>query len=103
MGLTPEDLGQKIKEAQSRQQPEIVARKKPESEKNNGAIKAGTDFFAALVVGVVLGYWIDRWLGTTPFGIIIFLFLGFGAGFVNLYRSQTGHNDKDKKGLDKKG
>ena len=95
MGLTPEELSQKIKEAQSKHKPEIVARK-PESRKNNAALKAATDFFAALVVGVVLGYWIDRWLHTKPFGIIIFLFLGFGAGFLNLYRSQTGGNDKDK-------
>ena len=93
MSLTPEELSQKIKEAQNRHEPEIVAQK-PESRKNNAAIKAGTDFFAALVVGVVLGYWIDRWLHTKPFGIIIFLFLGFAAGFLNLYRSQTRGNDQ---------
>ena len=98
MSLSPDDLGQKIKEAQHRQQPAPVV-KPPISRKNNKAIKAGTDFIAALVVGVFLGYWIDRWLHTTPFGIIIFLFLGFGAGFMNLYRSQMSHDDDaDKKG-----
>ena len=97
MSLTPEDLGQKIKQAQTREQPAPVV-KQPISPQTNKAIKAGTDFIAALVVGVVLGYWIDRWLHTTPIGIIIFLFLGFAAGFMNLYRSQTGHDDTDKKG-----
>ncbi len=94
MSLTPDDLGQKIKEAQGRQPPV----KKPASPQSSRALRAGTDFVAALVVGVFLGYWIDRWLGTTPFGIIIFMLLGFGAGVMNLYRSQTGHGDKDKKG-----
>jgi ATP synthase protein I len=98
MSLPPEDLGQKIKEAQNRQQPAPIV-KQPVLPKTNRAIKAGTDFIAALVVGVFLGYWIDRWLHTTPFGIIICLFLGFGAGFMNLYRSQTSHDDDtDKKG-----
>jgi ATP synthase protein I len=97
MSQPPDDLGQKIKAAQSRQQPEPVV-KQPVSPQTNKAIKAATDFVAALVVGVFLGYWIDRWLHTTPIGIIIFLFLGFGAGFMNLYRSQTGPDDTDKKG-----
>jgi ATP synthase protein I len=91
MSLTPDELGQKIKEAQSRQSPETEV-KKPASPANSRALRAGTDFVAALVVGVFLGYWIDRWLHTTPIGIIICLFLGFGAGIMNLYRSQTGHD-----------
>jgi len=91
------DLGQKIKDAQSRQGPDPVV-KQPITPQTNKAIKAGTDFIAAIVVGVVLGYFIDRWLHTTPIGIIIFLFLGFAAGFMNLYRSQTKHDDTDKKG-----
>jgi ATP synthase protein I len=103
MSLTPDELGRKIKEAQSRQQPETYGLKKTASPESRKAYKAATDFVAALVVGVFLGYWIDRWLHTTPFGIIIFLFLGFGAGFMNLYRSQMGpkkdtRNDQDKKG-----
>jgi len=101
MTLTPDELGQKIKEAQSRQpEPGI---KKPASPQNSRALRAGTDFVAALVVGVFLGYWIDRWLGTTPIAIIICMLLGFGAGIMNLYRSQSGgdkagHDGKDKKG-----
>ncbi|MBI3440457.1 MAG: AtpZ/AtpI family protein [Proteobacteria bacterium] len=58
------------------------------------ALRAGTDLVAALVVGGFLGYWIDRWLGSKPWGMIIFFFLGFAAGFLNIYRSQMGQDYK---------
>ena len=35
----------------------------------------------------VIGYGIDWLFGTLPFGLIIFLLLGFGAGFLNLARA----------------
>lgn len=91
------DLGQKIKDAQGRQAPPPVV-KQPISPETNKAIKAGTDFAAAIVVGAFLGYCIDHWLHSIPIGTIIGLFLGFAAGFMNLYRSQTRHDDTDKKG-----
>ena len=94
MSQTPDELGQKIKEARDKQSPKPAA---ASTQSGGGkALRAATDLAAALVVGVVLGYWIDRWLGTKPFGIILFLFLGFAAGFLNLYRAQTCQNDKNK-------
>jgi ATP synthase protein I len=96
MSLTPEELKAKIKEAQGRDQPVATGPKSSMSKESSAAIKMGTDFGAAIVVGVVLGYWIDRWLGTKPFGIIVFLFLGFAAGFVNIYKAQTKDSKKDK-------
>ena len=58
------------------------------------ALRAGTDLVAALVVGGFLGYWMDRWLGTKPWMMIIMFFLGFAAGFLNIYRAQTGQDYK---------
>jgi ATP synthase protein I len=99
MSLTPDELGRKIKEAQSSSSAPQNRPGKAPSPESSKAYKAATDFIAALVVGVFLGYWIDRWLHTTPIGIIVFMLLGFGAGFMNLYRSQMGpKKDKDKKG-----
>ena len=93
---TPDELGQKIKEAQSREKPAPVGPKVSMSKEGSKALRMGTDFTAAIVVGVVLGYWIDRWLDTKPFGIIIFLFLGFAAGVMSLYRSQMGATKTNK-------
>lgn len=35
---------------------------------------------AAAVVGCIIGTLLDRWLGTTPWLFLLFLFLGLGAG-----------------------
>jgi ATP synthase protein I len=39
------------------------------------------------VVGAGLGWLIDRWLGVSPWGLIVFLLLGFAAGVLNVMRS----------------
>jgi ATP synthase protein I len=95
MSLTPEELGRKIKEASG--QPAMPTKGKPVAPATARAARAATDLFAALVVGAFLGYWIDRWLGTKPWGMIILFFGGFAAGFLNIYRSQMGQSGKDGK------
>ena len=37
-----------------------------------------------------LGWAIDRWLGTRPWGIIVLFFLGVAAGMLNVYRAVSG-------------
>jgi F0F1-type ATP synthase assembly protein I len=41
----------------------------------------------ATVIGLVGGYWLDHWLGTAPWLMLIGLGFGIAAGFVNLFRS----------------
>ena len=58
------------------------------------AMRAGVELVSAVGVGAFIGYWIDVWLGTAPFGMIIMFFLGFAAGFINIYKAQTGSYHK---------
>ena len=51
------------------------------------ALKLSSEFIAGIAVGVGLGWIIDRMAGTSPWGLIIFLLLGFGAGVLNVLRS----------------
>ena len=51
------------------------------------ALKLSSEFIAGVVVGVGLGWIIDRLAGTAPFGLIVGLLLGFGAGVLNVLRS----------------
>lgn len=51
------------------------------------AMKVGSEFVAGVIVGFVIGYTIDRLFGTTPWGMIVFLLLGFAAGTLNVMRS----------------
>jgi ATP synthase protein I len=47
----------------------------------------GMTLVLATVIGLAGGYFLDRWLGTSPWLILIGLGLGIAAGFVNLFRS----------------
>lgn len=51
------------------------------------ALKLSSEFIAGVVVGAGLGWLIDSWLGSSPWGLIVFLLLGFGAGVLNVMRS----------------
>jgi ATP synthase protein I len=39
------------------------------------------------LVGAGIGWLIDHWLGVSPWGLIVFLLLGFAAGVLNVMRS----------------
>ena len=46
-----------------------------------------SELVAGVVVGAGIGWGFDRLLSTSPFGLIVFLLLGFVAGVVNVVRS----------------
>lgn len=51
------------------------------------ALKLSSEFVAGVVVGVGAGWIFDRMVGTQPWGLIVGLLLGFGAGVLNVLRS----------------
>lgn len=51
------------------------------------ALRLAADFVAGVVVGAALGWGFDRLLGTSPWGLVVFLLLGFAAGILNVMRS----------------
>lgn len=58
------------------------------TEKNMGVgFKIATELLAALVVGVGMGWLLDDWLGTKPWMLILFFFLGSAAGVLNVYKT----------------
>jgi len=50
-------------------------------------LRLSSELVAGVVVGAGLGLLIDRWLGIAPWGLIVFLMLGFAAGMLNVVRS----------------
>ena len=46
-----------------------------------------TELVAGVVVGALIGWLLDRWLGISPWGLIVFLLLGFAAGVLNVMRA----------------
>jgi ATP synthase protein I len=50
-------------------------------------LRLSSELVAGVAVGAGLGLLIDRELGTAPWGLIVFLLLGFAAGVLNVMRS----------------
>ncbi|TCZ65885.1 AtpZ/AtpI family protein [Roseicella aquatilis] len=48
--------------------------------------RAGVEVVSALVVGIAIGFLLDRWLGTWPWLFLVFFVLGGVAGVLNVYR-----------------
>ena len=75
------------RERQGLDQPKASA---PARDVNMGAmglaLRAGIELVAALAVGVAIGWVLDRWLGTTPWLLGLFVVLGGAAGVANLWR-----------------
>jgi len=51
------------------------------------AFRLGSEFVAGVLVGAGLGWGIDYVFGTSPWGLIVFLLLGFGASIMNMMRA----------------
>jgi ATP synthase protein I len=50
-------------------------------------IRLSTELVAGVLVGAGIGWGLDRWLGISPWGLIVFLLLGFAAGVLNVVRA----------------
>lgn len=49
-------------------------------------LQAGIEVVAGVGGGLLLGWGLDRWLGTAPLFLIVFFILGAAAGVLNAYR-----------------
>ena len=51
------------------------------------AFKISTELVAAVAVGTIIGFILDKTFGTKPWLIIIFFFIGVVAGIINVIKS----------------
>ncbi len=49
--------------------------------------RLSTELVAGVLVGAFIGWALDKWLGSTPWGMFVFLLLGFAAGVINVMRA----------------
>jgi ATP synthase protein I len=69
--------------------PDPVDERAAKMERSNYAmaVRVSSDFIAAIFVGGALGWFLDSVAGTSPFGLIVLLLLGFAAGVLNVMRT----------------
>jgi ATP synthase protein I len=88
-----EDLDARLRAAQDRGDPRAAGRKAGDEEPMSGfgfAFRVGIELVAALAVGVGIGWLLDVWLGTKPWFLVVFFFLGAAAGILNVWRAVSG-------------
>ena len=59
--------------------------------------RLSSELVAGVLVGAAIGWGIDRLLSTSPFGLIVFLLLGFAAGVVNVVRSANAVSNRARR------
>lgn len=70
--------------------PDRGAADDPSGENVGNAVSVGlrvlSEFVAGVVAGGLIGWLLDRWLGSSPAALIVFILLGTATGFWNVYR-----------------
>ena len=52
-------------------------------------MRVASEFAAAIVIGGLIGWLLDRWLGTKPAFMIVFFMLGVASGVWNVIRATS--------------
>jgi len=70
------------------------------------ALRIGSEFFSAIIIGAVLGLGFDHLAGTKPWGLAFLLLIGCAAGVMNVLRAigrPLPYQTKQDKGRQKSG
>lgn len=85
-----DELGQKLKEAKAansqdsgEEGPSVIGQSLAY------AMRVSIELAAGVIVGAVVGYYLDKWLGTKPWLFIVMFMFGACAGGLNVYRFVT--------------
>jgi ATP synthase protein I len=82
-------LGERLDHIHSDRHPDSSPREGPSADPSAIArgFRLSTELVAGVLVGAAIGWLLDRWLGISPWGLIVFVLLGFAAGVLNVMRA----------------
>jgi len=88
----PNDFDARLRQAQQRHGIDSQRPEEDATQKNaiGLAFRMGMELVSALLVGLGIGWLIDRWLDTAPWALVVMFFVGAGAGIMNVYRAVSG-------------
>jgi ATP synthase protein I len=68
---------------------------------DDASSRAGRQVVSQLVGGplggAIVGWVLDRWLGTAPWLMLILMFVGFAGGVFNIFRISSKHGGGDRR------
>jgi ATP synthase protein I len=82
-----DSLGEQLAEAKSRHAPAPGPEPQGQGAALGQALRLGIELVAGVAVGGFIGWWLDRFLGTAPLLMVVFLGLGAAAGIMNVVRT----------------
>jgi ATP synthase protein I len=81
------DLGARLDKARAEASPPLAGEHGTERASGLSAgFQVATELVVAMMVAVAIGWFLDDWLETRPLFLLIFFFVGAGAGALNVYR-----------------
>lgn len=88
----PEDRLDDLRRRVAKARGETASTSRPPDSPAGLAVRFGGEFGAAVLVGALLGYGVDYFLHSSPWGLFIGLVLGFITGVVNVVRVARAYN-----------
>ena len=82
-----DQLGDQLAEAQGRHDKAPAPGPQSQGHALGQAMRLGIELVAGVAVGGFIGWALDRWLGTAPLLMVVFLALGATAGIMNVVRT----------------
>lgn len=79
------ELSQRINAQAARENPARNASSRDGAGMGQG-FRAAADLSGGVIVGVIIGLGLDRLAGSSPWGLILFVLVGFAAGVMNMLR-----------------
>jgi ATP synthase protein I len=94
-----DDFESRLRQAQAKRTPDTRASGQAALPKGSMGLgfRVGVELVSAVVVGSVVGFLLDRWLGTLPLFFLVFFALGSAAGVLNVMRV-FGKAEREKPG-----
>ena len=80
-------LGEELAGAQARHHKSPAPAPQGQGAALGQALRLGAELVAGVTVGGFIGWALDRWFGTAPLMMVVFLGLGAAAGIMNVVRT----------------
>ncbi len=81
------EIDKRLDEARARNAPEPAIDPRVRGQAMGQGMRVAVDLVVGVAIGGFVGWWLDRYFGTAPWLMVLFLILGFAASMMNIIRT----------------